>query len=118
MTKKFVAGLQKRKTLEGKIVSNAKLDRTHYSGEDCVEYFRVRSNDLRNQMEKHFSGLYEFRDNGNEHIYNLKLGTELPGIWNDVEVFSVHYMVDNKDIFRVTEVTPHIKDMKRKYGLK
>ena len=99
MEDKILVGLGMNKSIGNKIIRRMNLNRDNFSGEECTEYFNLRSNDLRDRMNKIFPGEYKFMDFGNEHIFET-LGDR----------YFVHYMIDNDDLFKVTEAVP-------KYGL-
>lgn len=95
MEDKSLVGLGMNKSVGNKIIRKIKLNRDNFSGEDCNEYFNLRSNDLRNRMNEIFPGQYKFKNLGNEHIF------ETMG-----DSYSVHYMIDNNGLFKVTETIP------------
>tara|TARA_Y100000310_G_scaffold167064_1_gene166786 strand:- start:1516 stop:1839 length:324 start_codon:yes stop_codon:yes gene_type:complete len=95
MEDKFVTGLGIQRPVGNKIIRKMNLDKDYFSGKDCIEYFNLRSNYLRNKMEEIFSGQYKFRDYGNEHIFES---------FNNK--YSVHYSLDDEGVFEVTEIIP------------
>jgi len=95
MENKIIAGLGINKPVGNKLIRKMSLNRDNFSGEECNEYFNLRSSDLKDRMNEIFPGQYKFKDFGNEHIF------ETVG-----ERYSVHYMIDNSGLFKVTETIP------------
>jgi len=113
MYKKFVVGLGKKRPIKlgnneltGLIIKTMSLDKTNFSGEECIEYFNLRSDALRNKLDKYFPELYTFKDHGNSHKFDL-----FGGGTYDTQ-YSVDYKIDNNDVFTVTERIPSFKLIK------
>ena len=103
MEHKPLVGLGMKRPLGNKIIRKMSLDRSNFTGEDCLEYFNLRAKDLKEKMDQFFPGQYKFKNHGNEHIFENKIGNFV------YDKYSVHYMCDEQS-FNVTETVP-------KYGL-
>ena len=71
MEGKYISTIGKQTPLKDKIIRNIQLDMEQFSGEDCLEYFMLRSQSLQKTIDRSFEGKYNLENLGNEHVFEL-----------------------------------------------